>query len=185
MGMTSKSIGRSRARILRPSLLALVAASASVGFSGAAYAQATPPAGSVGDKEPEKAAPGGQDTSAPNDIVVTSYRASLESAINSKRSSVNIVDVIKADDMASFPDANLAESIQRIPGVSITRDGGEGRNVTVRGLGGDFVRTLLNGIEAYSATTGSTLGQVAGINRTRGFDFSTFASELFSGVTVS
>ena len=185
MGMTSKSIGRSPVRILRPSLLALATASASLGFSGAAYAQATPPAGSAADKEPEKVVPSDQDTSAPNDIVVTSYRASLESAIDSKRSSVNIVDVIKADDMASFPDANLAESIQRIPGVSITRDGGEGRNVTVRGLGGDFVRTLLNGIEAYSATTGSTLGQVAGINRTRGFDFSTFASELFNSVTVS
>ncbi len=117
-------------------------------------------------------------------IVVTGYRASLESALGAKRLSDNIVDVIKADDMASFPDANLAESIQRIPGVSIQRDAGEGRNVTVRGLGGDFVRTQLNGIEAYSATTGSTLGVLAGINRTRGFDFSTFASELFNSVTV-
>jgi len=119
------------------------------------------------------------------EIVVQGYRAALASAIQSKRASSNIIDVIKADDMASFPDANLAESIQRIPGVSIQRDAGEGRNVTVRGLGGDFVRTLLNGIEAYSATTGSTLGVVAGINRTRGFDYSTFASELFNSVTVS
>ena len=120
-----------------------------------------------------------------NEIVVTGYRASLQSAINTKRRSNNIVDVIKADDMASFPDANLAESIQRIPGVSIQRDAGEGRNVTVRGLGGDFVRTTLNGIEAFSTTTGSTLGVVAGLNRTRGFDYSTFASELFNSVTVS
>lgn len=119
------------------------------------------------------------------EIVVTGYRAALQSAINTKRRSNNIVDVIKADDMASFPDANIAESIQRIPGVSIQRDAGEGRNVTVRGLGGDFVRTTLNGIEAFSATTGSTLGVVAGLNRTRGFDYSTFASELFNSVTVS
>jgi len=126
-----------------------------------------------------------QDNTAVEEVVVTGFRASLTSAINTKRVSNNIVDVIKADDMASFPDANLAESIQRIPGVSITRDGGEGRNITVRGLGGDFVRTTLNGIEAYSATTGSTLGVVAGINRSRGFDFSTFASELFNSVTVS
>jgi iron complex outermembrane receptor protein len=130
-------------------------------------------------------APAPQDTTAVEEVVVTGFRASLTSAINTKRISNNIVDVIKADDMASFPDANLAESIQRIPGVSITRDGGEGRNITVRGLGGDFVRTTLNGIEAYSATTGSTLGVVAGINRSRGFDFSTFASELFNSVTVS
>ncbi|MBC2667181.1 TonB-dependent receptor [Novosphingobium flavum] len=118
-------------------------------------------------------------------IIVQGFRASLESAIAAKKISNNIVDVIKADDIASMPDANLAESIQRIPGVSIQRDGGEGRNVTVRGLGGDFVRTTLNGIEAFSATTGSTLGVVAGINRTRGFDFSTFASELFNAITVS
>ncbi len=131
------------------------------------------------------AAPAAQDNTAVEEVVVTGFRASLTSAINTKRVSNNIVDVIKADDMASFPDANLAESIQRIPGVSITRDGGEGRNITVRGLGGDFVRTTLNGIEAYSATTGSTLGVVAGINRSRGFDFSTFASELFNSVTVS
>ncbi len=118
-------------------------------------------------------------------IVVRGYRAAVQSAINSKRRSDLIVDVIKGDDMASFPDANLAESIQRVPGVSITRDGGEGRAITVRGLGGDFVRTTLNGVDAYSATTGSTLGVVAGINRSRGFDFSTFASELFNSVTVA
>lgn len=118
-------------------------------------------------------------------IVVKGYRAAVQSAINTKKKSDLIVDVIKGDDMASFPDANLAESIQRIPGVSITRDGGEGRAITIRGLGGDFVRTTLNGVDAYSATTGSTLGVVAGINRTRGFDFSTFASELFNSVTVA
>ncbi|MEO6078939.1 MAG: TonB-dependent receptor [Steroidobacteraceae bacterium] len=117
-------------------------------------------------------------------VVVTGYRASLQSAVATKRREDNIVDVIKADDLASFPDANLAESIQRIPGVSVTRDAGEGRTITVRGLGGDFVRTTLNGIEAYSATTGSTLGVDVGINRTRGFDFSTFASELFNSVSV-
>ncbi|MEO5493670.1 MAG: TonB-dependent receptor [Sphingomonas sp.] len=148
----------------------------------AAFAQDASP---IGSGPPQTSTPEKPADSDGTDIVVTGYRASLESAIDSKRRSPNIVDVIKADDIASFPDANLAESIQRIPGVSITRDGGEGRNVTVRGLGGDFVRTLLNGIEAYSATTGSTLGQVAGINRTRGFDYSTFASELFNSITVS
>ena len=118
-------------------------------------------------------------------VVVKGYRSSVQSAVQSKRKSNNMVDVIKGDDIASFPDANLAESIQRIPGVSITRDGGEGRQITVRGLGGDFVRTTLNGTDAYSATTGSTLGVIAGINRTRGFDFSTFASELFNSVSVA
>ena len=123
------------------------------------------------------------DTATVEEVVVTGFRASLTSAINTKRVSNNIVDVIKADDMASFPDANLAESIQRIPGVSITRDGGEGRNITVRGLGLDFTRVRINGIEAL-ATTGGT-DSSGGANRSRGFDFSTFASELFNSVTVS
>ncbi|MBW8814016.1 MAG: TonB-dependent receptor [Caulobacterales bacterium] len=171
-GLTNhrRLINRRRSRLFGPSsaVLALLAATGAplVAHAAGAAPAAAPPA------EVET-------------VIVTGYRAALESAIEAKRRSVNEVDVIKADDMASFPDANLAESIQRIPGVSITRDAGEGRNVTVRGLGGDFVRTLLNGIEAYSNTTGSTLGITAGINRTRGFDYSTFASELFNSVTVS
>lgn len=160
---------------MQVSLTSLALAMA-IGGASAAHAQVA------------SAAPAAAQEAEPDDgntIVVEGFRASLESAIAAKRESSNIVDVIKADDIASFPDANLAESIQRIPGVSIQRDAGEGRNVTVRGLGGDFVRTLLNGVEAFSATTGSTLGVVAGINRTRGFDYSTFASELFNAVTVS
>ncbi len=159
------------ARRLRPSLLALMVATCAFGVSTAALAQ---------DKAAAPAA-AGDDTV----VVVKGYRQSVQSAVATKRRSDIIVDVIKADDLASFPDANLAESIQRVPGVSITRDGGEGREITVRGLGGDFVRTTLNGTDAYSATTGSTLGVVAGINRTRGFDFSTFASELFNSVSVA
>jgi TonB-dependent receptor len=158
--------------LLKPSLLAIATVMALGAAPQLASAQAT---------AAPAAAPAPEDTV----IVVRGYRAAVQSAIQSKRKSDLIVDVIKGDDMASFPDANLAESIQRVPGVSITRDGGEGRAITVRGLGGDFVRTTLNGVDAYSATTGSTLGVVAGINRTRGFDFSTLASELFNSVTVA
>ncbi len=162
-------------RRLRPSLLAIIIATCA----------AAPFAGHAQDKaaQDKAAAPAANDDSTV--VVVKGYRQAVQSAVNTKRRSDIIVDVIKADDMASFPDANLAESIQRVPGVSITRDGGEGREITVRGLGGDFVRTTLNGVDAYSATTGSTLGVVAGINRTRGFDFSTFASELFNSVSVA
>lgn len=139
-------------------------------WGGAALAQAAPQTATV-EQQPEGA-----------DIVVTGLRASLESAINIKRQSNDIVDVINAQDMADFPDANLAESLQRVPGISIERDAGEGRNITVRGLGGDFSRVRLNGLEAIAATTGSTLGST--INRGRGFDFSLFASELFNSITV-
>ena len=115
-------------------------------------------------------------------VIVTGFRASLESALNKKREDSGIVDVIKAEDAAKFPDTNLAESLQRIPGVVIDRDAGEGRNITVRGLGLDFTRVRINGIEAL-ATTGGT-DSSGGANRSRGFDFNVFASELFNSITV-
>ena len=115
-------------------------------------------------------------------IVVTGYRASLERAIDIKRGEIGMVDAVVAQDIGKFPDLNLAESLQRIPGVVIARDGGEGRQITVRGLGPDFTRVRLNGLEALS-TVGSTDGQ-GGTNRGRGFDFNVFASDLFSQLIV-
>ncbi|PWF39485.1 TonB-dependent receptor [Massilia glaciei] len=87
-----------------------------------------------------------------------------------------------SEDMGKFPDTNLADSLQRIPGVVIDRDAGEGRGITVRGLGQDFTRVPINGIEGL-ATTGGT-DSSGGANRSRGFDFNVFASELFSSLTV-
>lgn len=116
-------------------------------------------------------------------IVVTGYRASLARAVNIKRRSNQVVDAITAEDIAKFPDANLAESIQRLPGVTIDRDNGEGRTVTIRGLSGDFQITRLNGLDAQS-TAGGNFSDSGG-NRTRSFDFNTFASELFSAVTIT
>lgn len=116
-------------------------------------------------------------------IVVTGFRASLANALNQKRRSNQIIDAITAEDIADFPDANLAESIQRLPGISIDRDNGEGRTITVRGLGGDFQTTRLNGADAQAVAGGNQSD--AGANRSRGFDFNTFASELFGNITVT
>ncbi len=116
------------------------------------------------------------------EIVITGFRASLSAALDAKRRDANVVDVILAEDIADFPDLNLAESIQRIPGVAIDRDAGEGRSITVRGLGSDFTRTRINGMEAQ-ATTGGT-DSSGGANRGRGFDFNVFASELFNSIRV-
>lgn len=116
------------------------------------------------------------------EIVVTGFRASLANSLNIKRNEAGVVDAISAEDIADFPDTNLAESIQRIPGVSIDRDAGEGRSLTVRGLSSEFTRTRINGIEAQ-ATTGAT-DSSGGTNRGRGFDFNVFASELFNNITV-
>ena len=114
-----------------------------------------------------------------NEIVVTGFRESLNAAIAAKRDSDSQVDVIVAEDIAKFPDTNLAESLQRIPGVAIQRDAGEGRAITVRGLGPQFTRVRINGMEAIATSTDG-----ASANRERGFDFNVFASELFSSIVV-
>lgn len=116
------------------------------------------------------------------EIVVEGYRGSLRQSLSVKRNATGVVDAIVAEDIADFPDLNLAESIQRIPGVSITRVNGEGRQITVRGLGGDYTRVRINGMEAMS-TTGSSDSSGGG-NRTRAFDFNTFASDLFNSIVI-
>ncbi|ENZ80843.1 MULTISPECIES: TonB-dependent receptor [Caulobacter] len=116
-------------------------------------------------------------------IVVTGFRDSLMHARDIKRKAVGAVDVIVSEDIAAFPDLNLAESLQRIPGVTISRDSGEGRQITLRGLGPDFTRTQLNGMEVLG-NTASGMDNRGGVSRSRAFDFSLFASELFDRVTV-
>lgn len=114
--------------------------------------------------------------------VTGSFRDSLSNALNVKRQSDSAIDAIMAEDIADFPDLNLAESLQRIPGVAISRAAGEGRQITVRGLGPDFTRVRINGMEAISTSGGTD--QIGGANRGRGFDFNTFSSDLFSSLTV-
>lgn len=116
------------------------------------------------------------------EIVVTGFRSSLRESLAVKRSEAGFVDAISAEDIADFPDLNLAESIQRVPGVSIDRVNGEGRRITIRGLPADFNRIRINGMEAMN-TTGSA-DSSGGANRGRGFDFNTFASDLFSAIVV-
>ncbi|SFK15160.1 TonB-dependent receptor [Caulobacter sp. UNC279MFTsu5.1] len=150
-----------------------------LGASGGAMLTALALAGAAAAQETP--APATEDN-AVAEVVVTGFRASLANALDIKRRENDLVDVIKAQDIADFPDLNLAESLQRVPGVSIDRDGGEGRTITVRGLGPDFTVVRLNGLEAL-ATTGGKDGS-GGANRGRQFDFSIFASELFNSVTV-
>jgi len=114
------------------------------------------------------------------EITVTgSYAGSLAKALDTKRDSAGMVDSILAEDIADFPDQNLAESLQRIPGVAIDRDGGQGRGITVRGLNSTFTRVQINGMQAQSLAAGS-----GGVQTSRGFDFNVFASELFNRLDV-
>jgi TonB-dependent receptor len=116
------------------------------------------------------------------EVVVTGFRGSINAALDEKKSNSGVVDVIKAEDIADFPDSNLAESIQRVPGVSISRVAGEGKAITVRGLGPNFTRVRINGMEAQSLASGTTSDR--GPNLSRGFDFNVFASELFNSIAV-
>ena len=117
-----------------------------------------------------------------DEVIVTGYRKSLNAALDAKRDSVGSVDTIVAEDIAAFPELNLAESIQRIPGVSIQRDAGEGKQISVRGLGPAYTRVRINGMEAL--TTVSSSDANGGTNRDRAFDFNVFASELFNNIAV-
>jgi iron complex outermembrane receptor protein len=110
------------------------------------------------------------------DIVVTGFRAALNNALNQKRNETAAIDSIVAEDIGKFPDSNLAESMQRIPGVALSRgDGGEGRNISVRGLGSQFTRVRINGMEGVSQVSGSDIR--GGVATGRSFDFVTFPTE--------
>jgi TonB-dependent receptor len=115
-----------------------------------------------------------------NDIIVTGVRASLERSIAIKRNSVGVVDAISAEDIGKFANTNLAESLQRITGVSIDRVNGEGSTVTVRGFGAQYNLVTLNGRQLATsdivAVGGDQNGDGAG-GFGRSFDFANLASE--------
>jgi TonB-dependent receptor len=154
---------------------ALFAASAfgALGLAQAAAAQdAAAPAETA-------AAPQGSETA---DIVVTGIRASLESATNAKKNAVAFGDSIFAEDIGKLPATNLAETLNRMPGVGLNRDiNGEGTQVAIRGLGPSFTRVLLNGSQLQVASDGGTNGGSA--NREVDLDF--FPSELFTRLDLA
>ncbi len=116
-------------------------------------------------------------------VTVTGYEGSLGKARDIKKDAVIQEDVIVAEDMAKFPELNLAESLQRLPGVQITREAGEGREISLQGLGPDFTRVQLNGMEVLG-NDDSALDARGQRSRDRAFDFNIFASEMFSKVVV-
>lgn len=120
------------------------------------------------------------------EVIVTGIRASAQASMDVKRDATGVVDAITSEDMGKFPDTNLAESLQRITGVSISRSNGEGSEVTVRGFGGEFNMITLNGRTMPTANVyggGSGAGGTRG-GSTRAFDFANIASENVSAVEV-
>lgn len=151
----------------------------------AAHAQQAPAAGQVQDPLSNQADSGvtgdssaagnAQATSDAGDIVVTGYRRSIEESLSQKREANAFVDVITAEDVGKFPDKNVADSLQRVPGVIIDRDGGEGSRVSIRGLSSDLTLTELNGNFIASADSGDP---------SRSFNYLLLPSTLIGSVEV-
>jgi TonB-dependent receptor len=163
-------------RLLRATLAASASVLATGVFAQPALAQDTP-----------AAAPADNTDNADNAIVVTGFRASLERSMDIKRDSSGVVDAVSAEDIGKFPDTNLAESLQRVPGVSIDRVNGEGSQVTVRGFGPQFNLVTVNGRQIASSFVNSVGGdQSVDFSRatSRSFDFDNLASEGVSRLEV-
>lgn len=106
------------------------------------------------------------------EIVVTGIRRSIEASISAKANNTSIVEVISAEDIGKLPDVSIAESLARLPGVTMQRLDGRSQQISIRGLGPDFTTALLNGRELV--TTGDN----------RGVEFDQFPSELLGSVVV-
>jgi len=118
------------------------------------------------------APPAGEEAEVGEDIVVSGYRRSLEEAIDMKRNTIGFSDSIIATDIADFPEQNLSEALQRVPGVTIERERGLGTRVNVRGLPSEFTFVSINKLATASGSGG------------RDVEFDIFASELIQSVTV-
>lgn len=175
----------------------LIGASMTALFAGAAYAQSAPqPAQAPADpaavpapaqpapnlavtQQPATATPPSSTDTAGSAIVVTGYRHSIEASLNRKRMANAFIDVITAEDVGKFPDKNIADSLQRVPGVVIDRDGGEGSKVSIRGLASDLTLTELNG--NYIASAGTLSGSA---DPSRSFDYVLLPSNMIASVDV-
>jgi TonB-dependent receptor len=133
------------------------------------------------------APPAGQGADAANappvlqEVVVTGFRESLAKDIAAKRDAIGFTDSIYSEDIGKFPDANIAEAFNRVPGITISRDNtGQGVQIAIRGLGTDFTKVLLNGAPIAVASTGPTDAQ----STNQEVDLNMFPPELFTSLTV-
>jgi iron complex outermembrane receptor protein len=116
-------------------------------------------------------------------VIVKGVAGSIESSLNQKRRAINFVEAITAEDIGKFPDMNLSESLQRVPGVTLDRNNvGDGSAINLRGLGPQFTVVTINGMEGVSSGTD---GHYGNSNGSRGFNFEILPSELFTNAQVN
>jgi len=132
----------------------------------------------VGAEGPDK--PDGQNVpQAPlQEVIVSGYRQSIDASLNVKRAADATVDVITPEDIGKFPDKNVADALQRVPGVIISRNGGEGDKVSIRGLSSDLTLTELNG-NFIASIDGSD-----NYEPSRSFNYTQLPSNMISRVEV-
>lgn len=114
------------------------------------------------------------------EIVITGIKSSLRQAIQAKRESDALIDAINAEDIGKFPDKNVAEALQRVPGIVINREFGEGERVALRGTAPSLTRTLFNGASVATADW-FVLEQ---LSATRAFNYLTLPSEIVGQLQV-
>jgi iron complex outermembrane receptor protein len=134
---------------------------------------------------PSNSAPAGEVQAAPSDtggddIVITGIRGSVRQSIEAKRDSTIIADILSAEDIGKFPDKNVAEALQRVPGVVINREFGEGERVSLRGTAPNLTKTLVNG-HAIATADWFVLEQLAA---TRSFNYLTLPAEIVGQLDV-
>ncbi|MBR9908811.1 MAG: TonB-dependent receptor [Gammaproteobacteria bacterium] len=119
------------------------------------------------------------------EVEVLGIRSSLDNALDRKREAASAVDSITAEDLGKFPDQNIAESLQRVSGVFIDRQAGEGSKITVRGFGPEFNTVRLNNRTIATISSDSTFDfRFANIGLDRAFDFQVLAAEVLAGADV-
>ncbi|MCT8003816.1 TonB-dependent receptor [Sphingomonas sanguinis] len=153
--------------IFRPSLTAAMLLASGSAYAQAAQTESTQPVAS-------------EDTQENGDIVVTGIRKSLADALKAKRDSDQVIDAISAEDVGKFPDKNVAEALQRVTGVQLTRGGGEGQSITIRGADASLNRVEINGQTALS----TSIAAASGNGSNRQVDFRDMPAEFVSRLEV-
>ena len=145
---------RQIARARSAALMTALSIEAVLGL-GSASARAETPAGNAPAADQSTASASGGASDQLQEIVVTSYRLSVQTALDQKRQSVKPIEVVVEEDIGKMPDQNVAESLERLPGVSINRFGGKGTQVMIDGLSNNLItlngEVLLTGRELYSS----------------------------------
>jgi len=163
-------------RLLRDSGLDL-----SISADGVISIRAAPPSPAIAPSRSRLLPPEDSEPAALSTVLVVARDTGSE-ALRMKRLSADSSDILLGEDLRNLAEPGLGGAMQQIPGLAVTNDGGEGRQVSVRGVGSEFTRVRINGMETLATFGGSNAG--GGTNRGRAFDFNVFAADLFNQIRV-